>query len=288
MIQQVKYIGFLVIFPLLCQAQELKLVKDQVNAYTIEQYHVLSANPKIRQGLYQKYNINAHALVEEGYFKNNQKDSVWIYFDAFGKMLSQGYFSAGKKNGYWKQFTDNNNAEVILSEGAYVKGEKKGVWIFRNVDGNLNYKYDYSSKVIAEYGKNEETFTIIDQKDTIISAMDKPAIHIGGMDTLMQILVKNLTANNPSVKNIPNGTYRVFVSFIINGQGKLEGYTALSGANKQLNEEAIRLVKLWDDGNWVPGYYKGHTAKVLQVVPVVFNILVPHYSISRSPIVIMN
>lgn len=279
----------MVIFPLLCRAQELKLVKNQVNAYTTEQYNVLSANSKIRQGLYQKYNINTHALVEEGYFKNNQKDSVWTYFDAFGKMLSQGYFLSGIKNGYWKQFTESNNAEVILTEGAYVNGEKKGVWIFRNVDGNLNYKYDYSSKVITEYGKNEDTFSIIDQKDTIVTAMDKPTIHIGGMDTLMQILVKNLTVlSNPSVKNIPNGTYRIFVSFNINENGNLEDYKVLSGSNKQLNEEAIRLVKLWDDGNWVPGYYKGHTAKVLQVVPVVFNVAVPHYSISHPPVVIMN
>jgi len=66
------------------------------------------------------------------------------------------------------------------------------------------------------------------------------------------------------------------VCFNINDKGKLEDCTALSGSNKQLNEEAIRVVKLWDDGNWVPGYYKGHAVKVIEVVPVIFNISVPH------------
>src|SRR6185312_13251632 len=130
MIKPAKYIGLLILFPFLCHSQELKLIKDRANAYIIEQFNVLSANPKVRQGLYQKYNINANALLEEGYYKNNQKDSLWTYFDAFGKVLSQGYFSNGVKNGSWKQFADNNNAEVIITEGAYVSGKKSGVWTF--------------------------------------------------------------------------------------------------------------------------------------------------------------
>jgi|SRR6185503_4797137 len=277
MITPVKYIGFLIIFPLLGHTQELNLIKDQPNAYTIEQYHVLSANHKIRQGLYQKYNINTHTLIEEGYYKNNQPDSLWMYFDTFGKMMSQGYFSNGLKNGNWKRFINNNNNELIVTEGEYVKGKKSGVWVFRKPDGNLEYKYDYSAKTITEYGKNDGTFTIIDQKDTIVTAMDRPVIHVGGMDTLTQILIKNLMVpDKVSLKDISNGTYKVFVCFNINDKGKLEDCTALSGSNKQLNEEAIRVVKLWDDGNWVPGYYKGHAVKVIEVVPVIFNISVPH------------
>src|SRR6185312_9767038 len=291
MITPVKYIGFLIIFPLLGRSQELNLIKDQPNAYTIEQYHVLSANPKIRQGLYQKYNANTHTLIEEGYYKNNQLDSLWMYFDTFGKVVSQGYFSNGLKNGNWKRFVNNNNdnnTEVVVTEGGYVNGEKSGIWVFRKPDGNLEYKYDYSAKTITEYGKNDGTFTIIDQKDTIVTAMDKPVIHVGGMDTLAQILVKNLTLpDRVSIKDIPNGIYKVFISFNINDKGKLENCTALSGSNEQLNKEAVRVVKLWDDGNWVTGYYKGHAVKVLEIVPVIFNISVPH-PISRLPVVRMD
>jgi hypothetical protein len=272
-INPVKYFICLVLFPWAGYAQELKLVKEQTSPYTIDQYYILASNPKIRQGAYQRYNKSTRALIVEGHYKNDQKDSLWTYFDVFGKILSQASFSNGITSGHWKQFAYNNGVGVIIIEGNYKNGQRSGEWTFRNPDGSIGYKYDYSQKQITEYGKNDETFTIIDQKDTIATTMEKPAIHIGGMDSLNKILVKNVALkNDPSIKE-SSGIHRVMVSFNINEKGTLENYTVVSGVNKQLNDEALRIIKLWDDGGWVPGYYKGHPVKVLQIVPVVFNLL---------------
>jgi len=98
----------------------------------------------------------------------------------------------GVRSGNWKIFVYHNNIPVTVMEGNYIKGIRQGEWIFRDKKEKIDYKYDYKKNKITEYGKNDQTFTIIDQKDTIITIMDKPPIHLGGTDTLMQILYKNL------------------------------------------------------------------------------------------------
>jgi TonB family protein len=275
-INSFKFLLFLSILPSISFSQELIFVKGQTSQGFAEQYHVLAANPKIRQGLYQKFVGTSASLMEEGYYKNNQKDSIWKYFDLNGNLKEQGNYLQGVISGNWKSFAYDNNIPVAIREGNYIDGVREGEWIFRKKNGSIDYKYDYTQKKITEYGKNDDTFTIIDQKDTITTAMDNPCVHIGGTDTLTQILSKNIKVhpNYPTQKNI-NGIYRVIISFNINENGRLEDYAVLKGTNKVYNEEALRVIKMWDDGNWVPGYYKGHAVKVLQIIPVVFNINYP-------------
>jgi hypothetical protein len=259
----------------LSYAQELKMLEDRGESNILIQYHVLASNPKIRQGLYQKFLTLSLKLVEEGNYKDDQKDSLWTYYNILGDTTERGSYLYGIKNGYWKTWLYPNAKPVVIREGTYKEGKRIGVWTFRNTNDSLDNKYDYDSGKVIEYGKSDKVFTLIDKKDTITAVMDKPPVHIGGLDTLYDVLARNIRTPIEIKRNMSSEFhYKVFISFCINENGKLENYTVARGKNKACNDEALRVIKLWDDGNWIPGYYNGHTVKVMQVIPIAFDVTI--------------
>jgi TonB family protein len=271
MVQSFKFFLFINLLPIIAIAQPLTFVKDQTGGL-IQQYHVLASNSKIKQGLYQEFASYNNTLLEEGNYKTNQKDSTWNYYDLKGNIQQQGSYTAGVRSGNWKTYAHNDSSAIIINEGNYVNGARRGEWVFRKNNGQLDYKYDYTQKKITDYGKNDELFTIIDTQDTITTAMDKPFIHIEGMDTLKQIIAKNFKMPWPLPNKNSGSVYRVIVSFNINEYGRLEDFKILKSTNNIYDSEVLRVVKLWEDGNWFPAFYKGHTVKTIQVIPLVFNL----------------
>ena len=262
--------------PLFSFGQDLQFVKATPNKFFIEQYYVLSARPEIKFGLYQKYLASNLALVEQGYYKGNKRDSLWTRYDAKGKMIELGGYTNGVKNGYWKNIIYNGDTMVVVKEGSYHNGSMADLWTFRNADGSLSYKCDFTKKTIIEYGTNVEPATFIDNKDTISATPDKPAIHMGGMDTLLRLMSNNvkipmIKPGRGGLKDI-SGNFKVLLSFTVDENGKLEDYKVIRGSKKECNDEALRVLKLCDDGNWVPATYKGHTVKVIEIIPISFNI----------------
>ncbi len=82
------------------------------------------------------------------YFKNGQPTatltfdslgaiSSGVYYYENGNIRSEGAFNEvnrGAKEGYWRNFFENGN---IKDEGNYIKGEKKGEWIYYDSLGNI-------------------------------------------------------------------------------------------------------------------------------------------------------
>ena len=276
MLKFFRYLFLFLAFPFLAYSQELKLVKEHVESNITVQYHVLATNPKIRQGLYQKFIGASNTLIEQGYYKNNLKDSLWTYYNILGNVRLQGSYLNGIKNGYWKIYVFPANKPVITEEGNYDLDKRVGVWIFRNWKDSLDNKYDYDTKKVIEYGKTDDVFTLIDKKDTIATLMDKPPVHIGGMDTLEKLLGMNLRMPIPmQLRGSVKINYKAFVSFVINENGRLEEFRVVRGNNEQYNAAAIKALKLWDDGSWIPGYYNGHTVKVVKIIPITFKANIP-------------
>jgi len=276
MLNSKKLIIILSLLPLFSFGQELHLVKATPNRFFIEQYYVLSAKPEIKFGLYQKYLASNLVLVQQGYFKDNKRDSLWERYDSKGRMIELGEYSKGTKNGYWKNIIYNGDTAIVVREGNWQDGNMVDLWTFRNADGSLNYKCDFTKKSIVEYGVNEQPSTFIENKDTLSATLDKPAIHLGGRDTLLRLLSNNIKIpltypGRGGLKEIP-GNFKVLLSFTVNENGKLEDYKVLRGSRKEYNDEALRVLKLCDDGNWVPAIYKGHAVKVIEIIPISFDI----------------
>ena len=237
--QALKYLIVILFFGPLCSfSQELTLVKETPNKFFLEQYYVLAAKPEVKFGLYQKYLQRSLVLVEQGYYKNNNRDSVWTRYDSNGKVIESGSYANGIKNGHWKNLIYNHDTAVVVKEGNYINGDMDGEWTFRNADGRLNYKCNFTKKTIMEYGVNAEPSTFIDNKDTISAVLDKPAIHLGGMDTLLRLITQNIRTpfvypGRGGLKEI-TGNFKVLVSFTVGQNGKLEDYKIIRGSKKRV------------------------------------------------------
>src|SRR6218665_422170 len=111
--------------------QELKKVTISVSpsrAFPFqEEYYVLKDFPKVRQGTYKK--TRNHLLLEEGYYKNNQKDSTWIKYGGYGDVLIKGKYANDKKVGIWQYYTNEGELEqeydFTKNELVSFKPEKK-------------------------------------------------------------------------------------------------------------------------------------------------------------------
>ncbi|UTA67259.1 energy transducer TonB [Emticicia sp. 21SJ11W-3] len=223
-------------------AQELKLVSksSQPNPFTNykEEYYVLKNDKKNRQGSYKKW-VNGKISLE-GFYKNDKMDSTWTTFSSLG---------------------------YIISSGNYAKDTKVGIWKFNDKDG-LEQEYNYSTNMLV-YFRPEKTptnYAIIKGTDTTYSVVSRPPLTIGGSYALYETIAKNL--RYPVAAHKKNATGKVYVSFTIDETGNAAGHKVLKNGNKDLDNEALRVVKLLD--KWIPALKDGIPVKVVHVIPVTF------------------
>ena len=67
---------------------------------------------------------------------------------------------------------------------------------------------------------------------------------------------------------IEDGISRVIVSFVINENGQVTDPEVLRRVDKDLDKEAIRIIKSMP--RWIPGEHKGKKVKVRLTLPVQF------------------
>jgi antitoxin component YwqK of YwqJK toxin-antitoxin module len=71
----------------------------------VETYSVLNDNNEIREGEYKLFSGGANPLpVNEGYYHNNLKDSLWKFYSR-GVLAYEGNYKAGEKAGVWTGYT---------------------------------------------------------------------------------------------------------------------------------------------------------------------------------------
>ena len=79
----------------------------------------------------------------EGYFRNQLKDSIWIYFQETGDTISSiEQYKNGIPHGSWKVFYKNG---VLAHELNYVNGEKHGQVKEFNEEGKVIFEIQYKN-----------------------------------------------------------------------------------------------------------------------------------------------
>ncbi len=223
--------------------QELKKVTDTSSPSPFdnikEEYYVLKDARKVRHGSYKRWRNNK--LVEEGNYKLNQRDSTWI---RYGMNLN------------------------VISIGNYAKDEKVGIWKYFLAGGELDQAYDYTNKEIVSFKADppKTTYQVISGKDTTYETLSRPPMMIGGSFAYLEVIAKNLRIPVNAFRTGESG--RVYVRFVIDETGKASDFSVLKKGNKDLDAEAIRVVKLIE--GWQPAL-KGETpVKVIHTIPISF------------------
>ena len=147
------FLIFLILSGLNAYAQNTKLVFDQYyvdkssfDGDYISNYDLNKAKTDHNADEVSKTFVVFHdngQIAELGMIKNNMAEGVWKKWDEKGKLLERIKYKNGKKSG--KVITRNKEGKLI-SKGHYDrKGNKTGVWQWRNPETNQISKRDFDS-----------------------------------------------------------------------------------------------------------------------------------------------
>lgn len=216
---------------------------------------------KIQQGNSTEFYSNGLIEMSGNYLKN-QKDGLWQHwYKNIGKndsiIYKEGkiatittcqYYDKGKI-GSWS-FTDNNNntfKEINYDETGHVSSEV----FFTGQVGALK-RYD-SGKVVL---------------DTVYSREEKEASFPGGLNGWIRYLQKNLNANVPIVNGAPDGTYQVFIKFIVTKDGSLTNVAAETKFGYGMEMEGMRIISYCP--KWIPAIQYGRAVNAYRRQPITF------------------
>ena len=106
------------------------------------------------------------------------------------------------------------------------------------------------------------------EPEKIFTAVEQQASFPGGQAALMKWLSSNLRYPERAQQNDIQG--RVTVQFVVNADGSIEQVTVLKGVDKDLDNEAIRVVKRMP--KWQPGKNNGVAVRSYFRLPVTFKL----------------
>lgn len=206
-----------------------------------EVFYVLKSDTSMREGPY-KLMSNKKILVQ-GYYRNNQKDSLWTEYDLNGKLRFQGQ---------------------------YTKDQRTGIWEYYNAQGEIEQRLDFTNLSVLLYRTQlaSHPFRIIRNKDSIVTSLDRPPLYLGGQSRIDEFIKKAITV--PFHKQNDKTRGKVFVEFTIDSIGKTSNHHILKGLNIGCNYEALRIVRSLPDA-WFPGVYGGKNVTVNYVILITFD-----------------
>jgi protein TonB len=110
--------------------------------------------------------------------------------------------------------------------------------------------------VVAQ--KNQKVFDIVEQMPE----------YPGGQAALFEYLSKNIKYPADAEKKKVEG--KVFVTFVVDTDGKITDVSLLRKVFPSLDAEAIRVISGMP--NWIPGKQKGQVVRVKYTVPIMFRL----------------
>lgn len=190
------------------------------------------------------------------YYSNGQLARVILYDDAdkSDKQKRSAFKVISGFDSLGNQFIKDGNGHLNLNkreEGNYVNGYKDGEW--KGIIGKDSYveKYDngYFIDGIATF-ENGETKKYKTEEE-------KPD-YPGGITEFYRYLSRNFKYPSEALRNKISG--KLFISFVVEKDGKLSNYKFKNDLGYGTREEAIRVLN--ECRNWNPGLQHGIPVKV--------------------------
>ena len=102
----------------------------------------------------------------------------------------------------------------------------------------------------------------------IYEKVDVLPVYPGGDSALIQFISANIKYPESAKKNGIQGV--VIVRFCVTDKGEVENVQVLKGAEKSLDDEAVRVVRMLK--GWTPGKIKGDSVNVWYNIPITFKL----------------
>ena len=178
------------------------------------------------------------------------------------------------KNGRWRQVvalfdsivTNNYFTNNQLYHAAYKSLEKLSEQSPpAEKDSLLNRSEAIYKESVDEYGKQVTDGGVDLQVYTIVEKNPQP---VGGFKKYYQLINDDLRYPEAALANGVEG--KVFVQFVVNSDGTVDGVKVLKSLDAACDKEAVRLIK--EGPLWKPGYHQGVPVYVRMMLPISFNI----------------
>ncbi len=134
---------------------------------------------------------------------------------------------------------------------------------------------DYKSNDTIPRNKNAD-----DNK--IFEKVEVESSFPGGEPAWKKYIERNLAGINPAIKGAPNGTYTVYVQFVVDKEGNISDVKALTHYGYGMEEAAINLIK--KGPRWVAAIQNGNKVKAYKKEPITFTVSYGKTSVSDLPI----
>lgn len=198
------------------------------NSRRTEIYEVLKSDRKVRHGHYQQ--ILNDNILEDGYYKNGLKDSLW---------------------------QNHNLKGILISTGMYKEDQQVGNWNFYNNKGLLVQTYDFSNQKLLYYLYEEfwkeQKFTVLIDNEKKEVILDRPPVYIGGTEAVGKELTFNVKIPHEAFESGQSG--KVVIRLNIDEKGEVTDYEIIKSYGYGLDEEVLRVVKTLK--HWLPAIYQG-------------------------------
>ncbi len=107
-------------------------------------------------------------------------------------------------------------------------------------------------------------------QNVIFDRVEVEAMFPGGLEAWREFLSENLRPEIPVKKKAPVGKYMVVVQFIVDKDGSLMDFNALTNHGYGMEKEVIRILK--KSPNWTPARQNGRPVRAYRKQPVTFQV----------------
>jgi TonB family protein len=266
-----------------------KIIKDYYIEKSEYKFLMLYKNDKIKEEKTLSGKDGGFIIGEElSYYENGNKKSSTLYENKMQhgktiewyenkKIKEEGEFNSAnlstgkhfKMINYWnekgeKTVTNGNGLVVLKNDyyqetGNYKNGYRDGKWNGKSLKTTFSYEEIYSDgELVSGISTNEDG-----TKNEYTQLEVKPEPKKGFQD-FYKYIGNNFIQSDLSWKNNIYG--KIIVEFVVEKDGSISEIVINKGLGYGLDEEAIRVVKKYN--NWNPGLQKGRKVRCKFKIPI--------------------
>jgi protein TonB len=121
---------------------------------------------------------------------------------------------------------------------------------------------------VVDQGKQVIEVKKEDDENKVFEKVEIEASFPGGESAWRKYLERNLNPNAPVDNGAPEGSYTVWVQFIVDKEGNISDVKALTNHGYGMEDESMRVIK--KGPKWVPAQQNGRQVKAYRKQPITF------------------